>query len=403
MSRRPKIVLLGMLTKIPVGGVVWLVRQYAVGFQRLGYDVYYVEAHDMVPSMLMTHEDDDPTVKAVAYLAEQMARNGMEDHWAFHARQGDGECYGLSLAELHRLYRDAELIINLHGGTTPLEEHSATGRLVYMGSDPVQVELDAFGGSQKAIDLLEPHVAFFTWGLNYGNPDCKLPWLDRFPFVHSPPPVVVDLWRSEEDPAPEAPFTTVGNWRQPWRTVKFQGESYTWSKHHEFLKILDLPRRVGQTFELALSSYTDDDRCLLEEHGWRVRPGFEFSKDPARYRDYIVASRGELTAAKDQNVRFRTGWFSERSATYMAAGRPVVQQDTGFGNAVPTGKGLFAYSDLGEAVAAVEAINADYGGNGRAASEIALEFFNYDVVLTNLLDHVGVRIPTQSHRPVGLR
>ena len=390
---RPKIVILGMLTKIPVGGVMWLVRQYAEGFRRLGYDVYYVEAHGRVPSMFMTDEHDDATANAVAFLADQMGRNGMADRWAFHAVHDGGRCYGLSRTELEELYRDAALIINLHGGTVPLEEHAATGRLIYMGTDPVEIELELHRGEQHAIEFLEPHVAFFTWGLNYGNPDCRLPWSERFTFVPSPPPVVVDLWDGfDGDPEPAA-FTTIGNWRQPWREVTFEGEVYTWSKHHEFLKILDLPSRVDQLFELALSSYKEADRRLLEDNGWAVRPGLEVSTDPESYRTYVARSRGELTVAKDQNVRLRTGWFSERSATYLAAGRPVIQQDTGFGNAFPTGKGVFGFSDLDGAVAAVEAVNADYGANRRAARDVAREFFNYDVVLGPILDRLGMDVP----------
>src|SRR5439155_9617198 len=131
------------------------------------------------------------------------------------------------------------------------------------------------------------------------------------------------------------------------------------SKHHEFLKFLDLPARTGQLFELALSSYTDADRELLESHGWRVRPALDFSDDLDAYRSYIGGSRAEFTVAKDQNVRLRSGWFSDRSATYLAAGRPVVTQETGFSNVLPTGRGLFGFSTVDEIVGAVEAINAD--------------------------------------------
>ena len=392
-NRRPKVVLLGMLSKIPVGGVMWLIRQYLIGFERLGFDVYYVEAHGRVPSMLMEHQDDDPSAKAVAFVAEQMRHLGMQDRWAFQALHDDGRCYGMSEMALRRLYRDAALIINLHGGTIARPEHAATGRLVYMGSDPVELELELHRGEQHAIDFLEPHVAFFTWGLNYGNPDCLLPWSERFPFVPSPPPVVVDLWEDAGEGAPATAFTTVGNWRQPWRAVEFEGEIYTWSKHHEFLKIIDLPRRVDLTFELAQASFKEEDRDLLERHGWRVRSAAELSADATRYRRYVSGSRGELAAAKDQNVRLRTGGFSVRSATYLASGRPVIQQDTGFGNAIPTGAGVFGFSGLDDAAAAVEAINRDYAGHRRAASDVAREYFNYDVVLTRILDHVGVEVP----------
>jgi hypothetical protein len=391
VRHRPKVVLLGLLTKMPVGGNAWLVAQYATGFQRLGFDVYYVECHGRAPSMFSEHEGDNASGRAAAFLADTLKRFGMKHRWAYHALHDDGRCYGMSIGELHRLYAEADLIVNLHGGTVPQEEHAATGRLVYMGTDPVALEVELYRGEQQAIDFLEPHVAFFTWGLNYGNPDCRLPWSDRFPFVPSPPPVVLDLWEGDgADGLPSAPFTTIGNWRQYRRDISFDGELYTWSKHHEFLKIRDLPRRVDQAFELALSSYKPEDETLLEKHGWRVRPGLPLSVDMDLYRDYIRGSRGELTAAKDQNVRLRTGWFSERSATYLAAGRPVIQQDTGFGNAFPTGEGVFAFTGVDDAAAAVEAINADYPRHRRAATEVAREYFNYDVVLVALLDYVGL-------------
>ena len=147
---RPKIVLLGMLTKIPVGGVAWLVGQYAAGFERLGYEVYYVEAHARTPSMFMTH---DATTTAPASAAEYIAgiaeRFGLEDRWAFQALHEDGRCFGMSAEQLDRLYRDAALIINMHGGTLPLPEHAATDRLVFLGTDPVEVELEVHRGDQR--------------------------------------------------------------------------------------------------------------------------------------------------------------------------------------------------------------------------------------------------------------
>lgn len=385
---KPKIVILGMLTKIPVGGVVWLVGQYAVGFQRLGFDVYYVEAHGRTPSMFMQSEHDDGVASACAFIDSQLARFGLSRKWAYHAvHHGDG-CYGMSLQELRRLYHDAALIINLHGSTVPLEEHSAGGRLVYMGTDPADVEIEVSQGVQETIEYLEPHFAFFTWGLNHGNPDCLLPWSGRFPFVPSAPPVVMDFW--DDGGPPGRSFTTIGNWRQEYRDVVFNGERYTWSKHHEFMKVIDLPQRVSQPLELALSSYTEDDRRMLEAHGWAVRGGLELSLDPDTYREYIQRSRGEFSAAKDQNVRLRTGWFSERSATYLAAGRPLVVQDTGFGNALPTGEGLLAFSDICTAAASIDTVNSDYKRHSLAATEVAREMFNYDVVLGAVLEHVGL-------------
>lgn len=385
---RPKIVLLGMLTKIPVAGVTWLVGQYAVGFQRLGFDVYYVEAHGRTPSMFMSPESDDGMAAACAFLEGQLGRFGLAGRWAYHDVHGTGACHGMSDAELRRLYAEAALILNLHGSTVPLEEHAASGRLVYVGTDPVDVEIELAQGMKETVAYLEPHVAFFTWGLNYGNPDCLLPWSEQFPFVAAPPPVVLDLWEHQHPPGDA--FTTVGNWRQEYRDIVFDGERYTWSKHHEFLKVLDLPSRVNQPLELALSSYTTDDRRHLEAHGWTVRDGLALSRDALPYRDYIARSRGEFSAAKDQNVRLRSGWFSERSATYLAAGRPVILQDTGFTNVLPLGAGLFGFSDLEGAAAAIDSVNSDYDRHRNAATEIARTIFNYDVSLVALLDHVGL-------------
>jgi hypothetical protein len=156
------------------------------------------------------------------------------------------------------------------------------------------------------------------------------------------------------------------------------------------MKILDLPGRTAQRFELALSSYDEEDRALLESQGWRVRPAMDFSRDLDAYRQYVLDSRGEFTVAKDQNVRLRSGWFSERSAQYLAAGRPVITQETGFSNVLPTGRGLFAFSSMEDIVGAVDAINDDYPCHCRAAREIAREIFDADVVLKKMLDQVGV-------------
>jgi hypothetical protein len=387
--RKKKIVLLGLMSHLPVAGVAWLTVQYLIGFQRLGYDVYYVEAHGCPPRGQFTrNKADDGWAKAAAYVAAVMQRFDLADRWAYHAVHGGGRCWGLSEGDLKELYRSADLIINLHGGTEPLAEHSATGRLVYLETDPVFVEVQLHDNVQKTIDLLAQHCAFFTWGLNYGNADCRVPISERFRFRSLPPPVVVDFWESCANGAGDL-FTTIGNWRQK-NDVWFQGELYHWSKHYEFLNFLDLPRRTGQHFELALGQFGESDRQLLEKHGWKVRRALDFSGDLDLYRGYIARSRGEFTVAKDQNVRLRSGWFSERSAQYLAAGRPVITQETGFSNVLPTGQGLFAFSSMDQIEEALSRINTDHARHSRAAVGLAHEYFNYDVVLTKMLAELGM-------------
>lgn len=401
--RRPKVVVLGMMTKMPVAGVVWQNLHYLLGLERLGCEAYYVETHARTPSMLMSSEHDDSSALAAEFIAAIMRRFGLSDRWAFRALHDDGRCFGMSELRLERLYGDAEVLINLHGGTQPLPELAATGRLVYLETDPVQLQLELRHGVQETIDFLEPHCAFFTFAENWSKPDCELPAQDRFIFLPTRQPVVMDLW-PDRSPQPADLFTTIGNWRQDWRDVTFQGERYTWSKHHEFLKYLDMPARTGCRFELALASCEPAERNMLAAQGWGVRDALEISRRVDSYRDYIGASRGEFTVAKDQNVRLRTGWFSDRSATYLASGRPVLTQDTGFGCVLPTGRGLFAFDSPEAAAEAIARIDADYAAQARAAREIAREHFDSGVVLRPLLEHLGVRLGTAARvqRPVSV-
>jgi hypothetical protein len=376
-----------MMSQMPVAGHVWLVVQYLIGLERLGYDAYYVEAHGCTPREWMQHKGDDGWAKAADFIAGVLGRFDLGHRWAYHAVHEDGKCYGVSRSDLLELYRSAALLINLHGGTLPLPEHYATGRLVYLETDPVFVEIRLHENAQETIDLLAPHCAFFTWGMNYGNADCRLPVSERFRFRPTRPPVVVDFWE-RSGPGGDT-FTTVGNWRQQ-HDVWFQKEVFRWSKHHEFLKYLDLPARTRQPFELALGRYEETDKQLLESNGWAVRPARTISGDLDTYRRYVAQSRGEFTVAKDQNVRFRSGWFSERSIQYLASGRPVVTQETGFSNIVPTGHGLFAFSSAEEILGAIDTINADYESHCRSARDLARDYFNYDVVLKQLLTDVGL-------------
>lgn len=384
---RPRVVVLGMLTKMPVPGVWWQVAHYLLGLERLGYETWYVEANGMNPSMFQDDEHDHGEPKAAAYLDGFVARLGLNGQFAYHAVHAGGEVYGLHRAGLNRLYADAALIINLHGGTPPLEEHARTGRLVYLETDPVQLQVELHEGLEETIAFLEPHVAFFTFGERYGLPGCGLPVSDRFTFKPTRQPVVCDLWASAEPPGDA--FTTVGTYRQGWRDVDLAGETYKWTKSAEWPAYLTLPERTGATFAPALGNTRARDDVAFADHGWKVSdPGL--LDDPDDYRRFIQRSRAEFTVAKDQNVRLRTGWFSDRSATYLAAGRAVVTQDTGFGAVLPVGQGLHAYRTLDEAVAAVEAVEADPEAEGKAAREIALEHFEATSVLGRLLAEVGL-------------
>src|SRR5262249_30767968 len=240
---------------------------------------------------------------------------------------------------------------------------------------------------------------------NIGSPDCPIPPLPRLR-SKTRQPVLLDLWEGPAASRPE--FTTVCNWKQEGRDIVFRGEVYYWSKHREFLKFIDLPLRTRQPIELPMGladaavtrpgfgdmvpavGMTADERFQLAANGWRLVDAHAFTTDPWAYREYVCASRGEFTVAKDQNVRLRSGWFSERDACYLAAGRPVVAQDTGFGHPLPAGGGLFASRPRDGAGAALEAITADYDRHSRAAREIAEDYFRAETVLARVLNDMGL-------------
>jgi ATP-binding cassette subfamily B protein len=410
---RPAIVLLGMLTKMPVAGVAWQTLHYLAGFERLGYDAYYVEMHGRTPSMLMATPGDDPTALAGAYLSRLFGRFGFTDRWAYVPGPGTDGGIGMPATELRQLLREAALVINLHGGTEPSEELAASGRLVYLETDPCQLQVELEAGLQTTHDFLAPHVAFFTFAERYGLPGCELPVAAGYDFRPTRQPVVLDFWSGAAS-APAASggaFTTIGNWQQSWRDVRLGGTTYSWSKHLEFAKVLGLPGRVpAGEFELALSSLPPEGRALLLGSGWQVGDALGISRELDPYRVFIQGSRAEFTVAKDQNVRLKSGWFSDRSASYLAAGRPVVTQDTGFDVALPLGAGLHAFSDLDGAVTAIERVLADPAGEAQAAAALGREYFGSDAVLGQLLADVGLprrlgrgsAVPSPSPLPGGL-
>lgn len=393
IRRRPNIVVLGMMTIMPVGGVVWQTLHYLLGLERLGFEVLYAEDHGIHPSMFTDREDLEGTEKAASFVARALKGPGFAIPWSYHAWHSEDQYFGVGKRAFERALRDATAVLNLHGGTLPRAEHRQGGAFIYIETDPVAPEIELYNGVKATEVFLDAHTAHFTFGENIGALDCKVPVPPRrYTFNPTRQPVVTELWRNRGLAAPER-FTTIANWRQPQREMIYGGEVYHWSKHREFMKFLDLPRRTPQPFELALSSYEQEDCDMLESKGWRVRRALDFSTDPEAYRQYIVDSRGEWTVAKDQNVRLRSGWFSDRAATYLASGRPVVSQETGFSNLLPTGCGLFGFSTVEEAAEAIEEINSNYSKHSRCASEIAREEFEAEKVLTKLLRQAGVTLP----------
>src|SRR2546421_154327 len=260
-----------------------------------------------------------------------------------------------------------------------------SGRWIY---DPRLNDLspDASGNVAAVAPVLEAHGFAGRWAFRGNYPDGRCYGLEE--------DEVLRLYREADAflnvPAPpDARYTTITTWHNKGKDLEFDGQTWYWTKDREFKKHLDLPARTGASFELAVGG-PDEVRELLADHDWTNVDSLDVSRDVGAYRGYIQASRAEFTVARDQYVRPRTGWFSDRSACYLAAGRPVITEDTGFGKFLPTGEGLFAFSTTDEAAAAVEEVERDYRRHSRAALEIAREHFEAERVVGDLLRRAGL-------------
>ncbi len=388
-AKRGKIVLWGLLASSPFGGMTWQVLHHLAGLRRLGFDVWYVEDSDRPVYHPTTYWPTADSAANVAYLARQMQSLGLGDRWIFRPPGVYDRCYGArDLAGLRSLYKEAEAVLNLCGAQELRPEHHEVRCLVYLETDPVASQIGVTAGHRQTIETLAAHHHLFTYGENLGAPDCRVP-LERFHWQPTRPPVCLDWWTTSAPPAADAALTTVANWKHTGKDIVWQGETYYWSKHLEFQHFINLPARSALPLELAIGGVRDAERADMHNHGWRVVPSVSLA-EPRAYREYIRASRGEFTVAKDQNIRLRSGWFSDRSACYLAAGRPVITQDTGFGNIIPTGAGLFAFTTEDEALEAIEIVARDYERQAAAARHIAQEFFAAERVLGDVLRRIGL-------------
>jgi hypothetical protein len=383
-SRGP-IVVFGILFWYPLAGVTYQFLHYLIALRRLGWDPYYVEdsarwLYDPV------RNDTTPDPRAnIEIGAPVLAAHGFGDRWAFRSHSEGGRVYGIGETRLRALYREAAALLNVTGSQELREEHFAGPRRIYIESDPVKGQIQVAQGDRAMLTTLAQYDMLFSFGENLGHPDCGVP-VERFTWLPTRQPVALDLWDGAGGEGHA--YTTIATW-QNRNDVVYEGETYYWSKHREFERVLDLPRRRPVPFELA-TQVDAATAARLTGAGWRLRDSFDVSRDVARYRTFIQSSRGEFTVAKDQNVRLRSGWFSDRSACYLAAGRPVMTQDTGFGNVLPTGKGLFAFRGMDDVLAAVDAIESDYAGHCRAAREIAAEYFEAERVMGSLMERAGL-------------
>jgi hypothetical protein len=402
---KKRLVVLGTMSVDPFAGMAWMHMQFAAGLHRLGHEVHYIEMSGNWPYDPDRQSYVDSSDYALPYLQRTAEQFGLGDRWAYRRGYSDKAWFGPVASTAVETILHADAVFNITGTTRVPQQGLRAGRLVYVGTDPVHPELAYAAGDALTREIIDEHDDVLTYGENIGRPGCTIPPLPNLR-GHMRQPVLLDLWTSG---APKrAHFTTVGNWRQTGCDVEYEGETYLWSKHHEFLKFIDVPTRVRTPVELATNlmppekirpgpkdeihtgGLADGAYELLLNNRWNLTDGPALSLDPWVYHDYIKASSGEFTVARDLNVRLKSGWFSERSACYLAAGRPVITQDTGFGTALPNGEGLFAFNTVEEAVAAFERVEADPERHSRAARDIAEEYFRAEKVLARMMQDLGL-------------
>lgn len=371
------------LVKYPEGGGHWTVfLQYLLGLRALGHDVWWLERFPSTGS-------PDRDARLLAAFFRRMDAHGFADRAVvLVAAPGvhdpaleDTERHGAAAGSIEEVARSADVAWNFTG--------ALRARLLGLFRRRVLVDLDPghlHVAAQSFDFAIDEHHAFLTVGLNVGAADCGVPrlgveWRPFLPIVHTP------LWRPCGDPGPDAPFTSVTHWT--WETLPWGDRMLSVSKRDAYLRYVTLPEKIGRPVELAVHLDRDDrtgDRELLQRHGWRLVHAHDVAGSPAAYREYIARSRAELACPKPIHRELRTGWFSDRSVCYLASGRPVLMEDTGFGDRLPTGEGLVVFHDLDEAAAGVAAIDADHARHARAARALAEDLFASERQLPAMID-----------------
>jgi len=296
----------------------------------------------------------------------------------------------LPLKRIRQLYREADAILNICGTQEFNEDLLKSQRMIYVESDPALEQIKIDKRVKPTIEYLKRHHALFTFGENVPTKKFPVP-KHGFKWNATRQPVVSDLWKTTRTPTRAAMFTSIANWSTSGlKDITWRGRKYLWSKSREFLRFVAAPKKSGETFELATNIPDAQTREKFDRNGWRFTCPLQMSVDYWLYRDYIRQSKGEFTVAKDQYVHLHTGWFSDRSACYLAAGRPVITQETGFTDNYGGDAGLLAFSSLGEIAEGVKMINADYKKHSGAARQIARDIFEAEKVLKSLLDRAGI-------------
>jgi hypothetical protein len=377
-----RVVLLGYIVRGPLGGLVWHHLQYALCAAALGHDVHFLEDSGDWPKCcydpVRDVTDADPEY-GLRFASDTFGRVGLDTRWAYydaHTRRWLGPASERALA----ICKQADVLVNLSGinPIRPWLEDIPVRALV--DTDPVFTQIRHIR-DEAARRSAAQHTSYFSFGENIGTTVSTVPD-DGFPWQPTRQPLALDAWRVTTPPK-GARYTTVMQWHS-YRPEKYAGRVYG-MKSLSFQPYIDFPRQTDVGFEIAVGG-ADRLRPRLEQHGWVLRDALEVAPDPWSYQRFIEASRGEFAVAKHGYAVTRSGWFSERSAAYLASGRPVVTQNTGFPQWLPAEQGVLAFDSPAEAAAAIAEVEGRYGEHCAAAREIAAEYFDGRRIVAQLIE-----------------
>lgn len=391
-AARLRIVVLGYLVRGPIGGMAWHHLQYVLGLRQLGHDVLFLEDSDDYPSCYdpTTHNvGTDPTY-GLAFATQAFNRLQMPHCWAYHDSHRE-QWHGPAAERAIDFCRESDLLINV-SGVNPLSDWMLEIPCrVFIDTDPVFTQVRHLT-DESARARAAMHNVFLSFGELIESGSSRVP-NDGFPWRATRQPIVLDAWPVRDAPG-DGKFTTVMQW-ESYPAVEFAGQRYG-MKSESFVEFQNLPSRASTQLEIALGG-SATARQALQQRGWLMVDSLAVTRDPWTYQDYVQQSAGEFSVAKHGYVAGHSGWFSERSACYLASGRPVATLDTGFSNVLPCGRGLWAFCDLESALSALEQIQRNYASECAAARAIAVEYFHSDNVLGTLIERaLGERVPPLS-------
>lgn len=395
MSKKLRPIVGGFLGLLPAGGVTWDYLQYPLGFAEMGCDVYYIEDTRLWPVYQPDGADPSDCSATLSHLSKVMDAFGMSHRWAYRD-EASGKCFGLSASRVQELCRTADVFVNVSCSTVMRDEYSRIPLRILIDSDPMftqiqhQTQTSFTSGASGIRELMNAHTHHFTFGENVNGPDCAMPSCG-FSWLPTRQPICLRHWPVDSGAdSHELGFTTVMNWSAA-PDLQFDGQLWG-QKNVEFMKVISLPQSVPDIpLSLAVGQTTGDTFPAEEacEHGWTIIDPQVVAVDWRSYQRFINRSEGEFSVAKQTYVQSNSGWFSCRSACYLAAGKPVVTQDTGWTRYLPHDCGLLGFSNSDQAAEALHNVVADPDRHARGARRVAEEFFDSKRVLSDLLERAG--------------